>query len=378
MRILLVGEYSRLHNSLKEGLLKLGHEVTIASNGDGFKNFPNDFSYCASWTTSKMGTISRKIISKLFNFDIVKIENGLRFEKILDKLNDYDVVQLINERPIQTTAKLELKLLKKLFSQNKKVFVLSCGSDYLNVHYLFNDTSQKNILTPLRHDATIKNEYRFLLEYTCASHKLVHDFVYQNCIGIIATDFDYVAPLIGNSKYLGLIPNPINVQKFDFVKPEISSKIVIFLGINQWNYYQKGIVYFEKALEVISNKYRENVEIIISRNVPYSNYIKSYDRCHILLDQVFASDQGYNALEAMAKGKVVFTGAEAEFVAHYNLIEKVAINANPDVDYLVKELEFLIENPTEITAISIAARKFIEREHDYLEVAKKYLSSWQA
>ena len=378
MRILLVGEYSRLHNSLKEGLLKLGHEVTLVSNGDGFKNFPNDLSYSASWTTSKMGTISRKIISKLVKFDIIKFENGLRFQKILDELTDYDVVQLINERPIQTTAKFELKLLQKLFRQNKKVFVLACGLDYLNVKYLFENSSRKNILTPLRDDSALKNEYRFLFEYTTESHKLVHDFVYQNCIGIIATDFDYIAPLIGNRKYIGLIPNPINVQKFDFIKPEISIKIVIFLGINQWNYHQKGVVYFEKALKIISEKYRENVEIIISRNIPYSDYIKSYDRCHILLDQVFASDQGYNALEAMAKGKVVFTGAEAEFVAHYNLSEKVVINAKPDVDYLVKELEFLIENPTRITAISIAARKFIEREHDYLEVAKKYLSSWQA
>jgi len=38
MRILLVGEYSRLHNSLKEGLVKIGHDVFLLSRGDGFKN----------------------------------------------------------------------------------------------------------------------------------------------------------------------------------------------------------------------------------------------------------------------------------------------------------------------------------------------------
>ena len=41
--------------------------------------------------------------------------------------------------------------------------------------------------------------------------------------------------------------------------------------------------------------------------------IKNYEQAHIILDQVYAFDQGYNALEAMAKGKVVFTGAEAIF-----------------------------------------------------------------
>ena len=42
MKILLVGEYSRLHNSLKEGLVELGHQVTIIATGDHFKNYPVD------------------------------------------------------------------------------------------------------------------------------------------------------------------------------------------------------------------------------------------------------------------------------------------------------------------------------------------------
>src|SRR5690606_30108174 len=41
-KILLIGEYSRLHNSLKEGLTALGHEVTLVSTGDDFKQFPSD------------------------------------------------------------------------------------------------------------------------------------------------------------------------------------------------------------------------------------------------------------------------------------------------------------------------------------------------
>ena len=43
MKILLVGEYSGLHNSLKEGLIQLNHKVTLVSSGDNFKNYPSDF-----------------------------------------------------------------------------------------------------------------------------------------------------------------------------------------------------------------------------------------------------------------------------------------------------------------------------------------------
>ena len=37
----------------------------------------------------------------------------------------------------------------------------------------------------------------------------------------------------------------------------------------------------------------------------------------------------------MAKGKVVFTGAEQDFTDYYKLTERVCVNAKPDVGYLV-------------------------------------------
>jgi hypothetical protein len=44
---------------------------------------------------------------------------------------------------------------------------------------------------------------------------------------------------------------------------------------------------------------------------------------------------------------------------------------------LVNELSFLIDNPTEITALGKRARIFIEREHDNLTIASNYLALWQ-
>jgi len=86
---------------------------------------------------------------------------------------------------------------------------------------------------------------------------------------------------------------------------------------------------------------------------------------------VYAYDQGYNALEAMAKGKVVFTGAEKEFMEHYQLTERVCVNALPDVESIVQELSFLIENPDEIVNMSKRARTFIEKEHHYVTISTK-------
>ncbi|WP_395061954.1 glycosyltransferase [Flavobacterium sp.] len=373
MRILLIGEFSRLHNSLKEGLVALGHEVTIIANGDGFKNFPADLSTKAKWSESKIGTVIRKIIFKLTSFDFISLEFGIRFYFHLKKLKNYDVVQLINEAPIQTIPSLERFLLKKIFNQNNKIFLLCCGVDYLVARHLIEKKERYSIINPYFENSNSLKEYRFILDYLSENHKKTHHLVYQNIEGVFASDLDYVNPIKNNKKYLGLLPNPINIDKIKFVETKIDGKIKIFLGINRGTYCTKGISFFEAALKIISQKYLDKIEIVIAENLPYKEYIELYNNSHIVLDQVYGFDQGYNALEAMAKGKVVFTGAEKEFENYYNLQEKVAINALPDVAYLVNEISFLLENPNEIIAIGHRARLFIEKEHDCIVVARKYL-----
>ena len=199
----------------------------------------------------------------------------------------------------------------------------------------------------------------------------------KNIEGIIASDMDYDIPLQGNPKYLRMIPNPVNIEKLPYIPLTIEDKIVIFHGINTQSYFKKGNDYFEEALKIVAQQYGHQVEIITTRNIPYQEYIEIYNRAHILLDMAYSFDQGYHALEAMAKGKVVFTGAETEFYDFYQLHEKVNINAKPDVDYLVNQLSFLIDNPDEILTISRNARAFIEKEHNYIRSAEKYLQTWK-
>ena len=126
-------------------------------------------------------------------------------------------------------------------------------------------------------------------------------------------------------------------------------------------------------------KHINKIVIIEASNLPYNIYIERYNKAHIVLDQTYSYDQGYNALEAMAKGKVVFTGAEKEWRNYYNLEENtVCINALPNVDYLVSQLEKLILNPERIIAISKEAKAFIHREHNYTSIAKKYIETWNS
>ena len=376
MKILLIGEYSRLHNSLKEGLQKLGNEVTILGFNDGFKDYPVDF-LLKRKLMNPFAIKLNLLLLKLTNFDLRSYLTYLQFKNSKDNFQDFDVVQLINENSFFCDYKHERKILEYLFTHNKKVFLLSCGDDYMCVNYNFIHPENPSIVQPYLAGKITDKNFSNVLKFKTKLFKHLHHYIYRNIQGVIATDLDYHIPLENHPKYLGLIPNPINSDKFPKSELEIMNKIIIFHGINRESYYKKGNNYFKRALATIKDLFEDRVEILITENLPYKDYINAYNRAHIVLDQVYGHDQGYNALEAMAKGKVVFTNASDVFEKHYNLTEKVAINTLPNVDYLVNELSFLIENPAEIKAIGKRARAFIEKEHHYLEIAQRYVDIWQ-
>ena len=76
MKILLFGEFSGLFNSIRDGLVALGHEVIMASDGNGFKNYPRDLDW---YVNPKLGRLRHIIeLKKVYDFK--------------DKLKGYDVV----------------------------------------------------------------------------------------------------------------------------------------------------------------------------------------------------------------------------------------------------------------------------------------------
>ena len=379
MKILLLGEYSRLHNSLKEGLVALGHEVTIVGCGDKFKKLPVDYSiYAQICNENKIANFLFRGFRKIIGLDFEKIEKAIRFYLILPDLKDIHHVQLINSDALETYPFISRFLYKKLFKKVKSRSLLICGDETPIVDYLFKKEFKYSVLTPYFENNSLEKEFQFSLKYRKKSYRKTFDWLSKKCQNLITSDLDYEIPMQKMGFQTTFIPNPINTTLIPFQNLEIKDKIIIFLGINRLSYTKKGINYFEKALEIIQNKYVNKVEIITTENLPYDEYILKYNKAHILLDQVFAYDQGYNALTAMAKGKVVFTGAETEFLNHYQLQEdEVCINALPDENEITAKLSYLIERPEQLIKISKSAREFIEKEHNYKIIAQKYLACWK-
>ena len=378
MKILLLGEYSNLHNSLKQALINMGHEVLLVCNADGFKKYETDILIKSHLEDYLLFKLIARLFVRIFKINIFEIEIYLRAKKIVNKLQGFDVVQLINENSFKTSPLLEIKLLKQIFKNNNKVFLLSCGVDSVSVKYAMSKKLKYSILTPLFENASLKKKYKPILKYERENYLALGKFVQENVNGIISSDLDYHIPYFNKKKYLGMIPNPINIQKIKYYGINKSKKLSILHAINSRNKIKKGNKFFEEALKIIDKKFKSKINIITTYNLTYKEHLENLKKCDILLDMVYAYDQGYNALEAMAMGKIVFTGAEEEWLKLYNIKEDTAvINAVPNTIRIIEKLVWLIENPKMLKSISANARKFIEKNHDFEKIAAKYIKTWE-
>lgn len=377
MKILLVGEYNKAQLNIKKGLEILGHEAVVVGTTDGFKKVDVDIElkdYFTSYILKKI----RVLLYLIFKIDLLAISIKRQLKSKRAKLSNYDSVQLVNEAPFSFERKSHRQIFDWLKAWNDCPFyLLSCGLDYPSISYAFDKKFRYSILTPYFENKGSKKDFSPALSYITPEHFKLHTYIFNSLVGVISNDLDYHIPLIEHPKYLGMIPHAIDLSELDFKTPIIEDKIIIFHGINTYNYYKKGNDIFEAALRIISDKYADKIEIITVKNLPYQDYITKFNKAHILLDQVYAYDQGFNALEAMAKGKVVFTGAEQEWLDYYQIKEDtVAINALPDATAIASKLEWLIQNPKNIIEISKQARVFVETHHDHINCAKLYLKKW--
>lgn len=377
MKILLVGEFSRLHNSLKAGLVALGHDVTLVSAGDDFKKFPSDLSFAAT-TVNGSGLLrsAEKLVRKLTGIRLSSLEKERRFRNLLPSLTGYDIVQFINSDALEARPSAEPELHRRLISQNGKAFLLVCGDETPIVDHWLSDPDCFSPLTPLHENPENAPYFRYTLNYASNGRRRVFDDLRSQVSGLIASDLDYHLPLAAMGIAHRFIPNPVIVPEKPQDRP--NGPIKIFHGTNKYSSVKKGSRFFSDALSEIENRYGSAVQIVKADSLPYAGYVRLRDTAHIVLDQIYALDQGYNALEAMANGQVVFTGAGAAFRRHYRLEEEVAIETRPDVGYLVERLVALIENPDTIDALGQRARAFILREHGHIGIAQRYLDAWNA
>jgi hypothetical protein len=353
VKTLLLGEFSGLHKNLKEGLLELGIDVKIAGFEDGYKKIPIDINF-SSHPNKYMDFFSKRI------------------NPIVTALNKdgYENIQLINPTVFQYRffpSKKFLNLIRKNFP---KFHMLSTGTDYYNMKYGMESLRYNPYDDYLKYDLKKKTNPFFIQK-----KKDMTDYIIHNVDKIIPVIYEYSEPYKFTNKLTECVPIPINSNKIEYSRNIIRGKIIIFHGLSRPGF--KGTKYIKEAMDIIQERYPKEVRCIIKGGLPLSEYLSLLRKSNIVIDQCNSYSWGMNALYALAQGKIVLSGNEQEACIALNLKKSPIINIKPSVSNIVFELESLIRRKNEFEEIGFESRKFVEQNHNYINVAEKYLEIWK-
>lgn len=365
MKILLLGEYSNVHNTLAKGLRELGHQVTVASDGDGWKNYPRDIDLKRD-PNQRNGRLS-------FMW---------RLLKALPQMRGYDIVQLINPIFFELKAERIMPFYRYLRRHNKKIVMGAFGMDYYWA-------SVNTDIRPLRYSdfnfgdkpRTDIEAQRFREEWIGTPKQELNEAIALDCDGIPAGLYEYwatynEAPQLRDK--MQFIPYPIEMPEI-YRTAFYGGPLKLFVGISRDRNAYKGTDIMLRAAQRLQEKYPDKLEIKIVEGVPFDEYKRILEGSDAILDQLYSYTPSMNALLAMSKGIIVVGGGEPE---NYDILGekelRPIINVQPSEQSVYDELEQLILHPERIPELKRQSVEYIKRHHDYIKVARQYQDFYSA
>lgn len=359
MKILIIGEFSGFAKHLKNGFIKLGHQVTIVHSGDGWKKIgfeSTDISY------TQVFSIGKHVIPGSGNVKALFFRNQL-VKKINAQFPDgVDLIIVISYRFLSNSIfqmGVPISYIKSILNKGSKMIMSICGTDpagrYSNPDY-YKLIHSKIPLKDKRYDFLIKNssviiptiyEYFYAIKQYCQ----IRGFV--------------------NANIINSIPLPISLDSTYSIIPCANRKIVIFHGIIRP--VAKGTPFIKEAMDQIQKDYPEKVECVCVGGLPYDEYVKLFERVDILIDQTYCNGWGVNAAIGAMKGKCVLTSCGKENKENMGIPSIPYVQIGPNSSQIYQVLEDLIIHPEKIDIIKKESREFTEKYCSCEIIARKYL-----
>lgn len=359
MKILLLGEYSNVHWTLSEGLKALGHQVTVISDGDYWKDYQRDIN------------LKRKSLGK---WDTLRYL--WQVKRLWPKLRGYDIVQLINPIFLDLRAERIWPYYAELRKHNKRIVLGAYGIDYYWVSEgLKPDTfrySDFYLNGTLRHN---RFNDEMIADWIEGPKGELNRHIACDCDAIVSGLYEYdVCYRPHYPQKTTYIPFPINLTTISPCERwQQGEKIRFFIGIQKARNEYKGTDIMLSALQKLQARYPDRMEIVKVENVPYHTYQQLLDHSHVLLDQLYSYTPAMNGLLAMAKGMVLVGGGEEEQYELIHETKRPIVNVQPYEEDVIRQIEQqLLQQPTHMQQMADESVEYIRQHHDHIKVARQY------
>lgn len=350
MNILFLGEYSGFYNNLAEGFKNKGHNVTLISDGDNFKNYNRDINIGSNYKNP-------------FIRQIVRIIKELR---CINKIKGYDVVFIINPL-VFSRFNFVKHLLTYVISNNKKVIYTVAGDDSI-----FWKAFRENKYEYSPHLGALKDEGKSKSLWESRRCKNITEWFIKKNISIVTCCIEYKIAYDSYQIPNVFIPLPIKTNIIEH--NSLTKKINILHGVQSKRKGFKGNAIIDEAMKLIVQNYSSIIDYKRIEDLPFHEYSKLMGEADIIFDQVFSYGPGMNALDGLAKGKVVIGGFESIYKNKLGIKYDYIVNVKPNIKDIYDKVEFLLNNRELIIEKKIRGIEYIENFHDIKKITEIFLN----
>ncbi len=389
MKILLIGEASFLHNTLKKGLVERGHRVTTMSDGNGWHDAPRDIDLRRDWRWGKLGGL--RVVWQLLRH--------------LPQLCGNDVVQIHNYQFVPLMYRWNTLLLRFLKLTNRRVVKGCFGDDplifrrqaqgvpaYSDTYWsgqLQNaDQHRDRIAEVVEHgaeaswrkttrmaDALVACLYEYWLDYNEPPYaaKLHYIPLPIECEEMLRWCDGEMVKCVGNDTLSPSHPNDSQLPTNLTTSPP--HPLTLLIGLQPKRDFMKGAMKIAAFVEEVARRHPGKVQIKYVEGVPYDEYMHLLAKADVLVDQLYSYTPSMNSLAAMARGTVVIGGGEEEyyeFIGEDTL--RPIINVRPDVpdEENIAAIERALFTDGTLERMAQESIQFVHKYHDYRHVAEQY------
>ena len=390
MKILLIGEASFLHNTLKKGLVERGHRVTTMSDGNGWHDAPRDIDLRRDGRWGKLGGLRvvwqlLRHLPQLCGNDVVQIHN-YQFVPLMYRWNTLLLrfLKLTNRRVV-----------KGCFGDDPQIFrrqaqgVPAYSDTYWSGQLQNADQHRDRIAEVIEHgaeaswrktthmaDALVACLYEYWLDYNEPPYaeKLHYIPLPIECEEMVRWCDGEMVKCVGNDPPSPSHPNDSQLSTLNSQLTP-SHPLTILIGLQPKRDFMKGAMKIAAFVEEVARRHPGKVQIKYVEGVPYDEYMHLLAKADVLVDQLYSYTPSMNSLAAMARGTVVIGGGEEEcyeFIGEKTL--RPIINVRPDVpdEENIAAIERALFTDGMLERMAQESIQFVHKYHDYRLVAKQY------
>lgn len=389
MKILLIGEASFLHNTLKKGLVERGHRVLTLSDGNGWHDAPRDIDLRRDGRWGKLGGLRvvwqlLRHLPQLCGNDVVQIHN-YQFVPLMYRWNTLLLrfLKLTNRRVVKGCFGDDPQIFRRQ-AQGVPAYSDTYWSGQLQNAELHRDRIAEVIehgaeaswrKTTHMADALVACLYEYWLDYNEPPYaaKLHYIPLPMECEEMVRWCDGEMVKCVGNDALSPSHPNDSQLPTNLTTSPP--HPLTILIGLQPKRDFMKGAMKIAAFVEEVARRHPGKVQIKYVEGVPYDEYMHLLAEADVLVDQLYSYTPSMNSLAAMARGTVVIGGGEEEyyeFIGEDTL--RPIINVRPDVpdEENIAAIERALFTDGMLERMAQESIQFVHKYHDYRLVAKQY------